>query len=247
MPAEYDAIAEEYRASKLIPFRLEVEQPTLFGMLGDVRGLRVLDLACGEGIYSRQVRRLGAARVHGIDLSQGMVDLAQQTERQEPLGCTYSVGDASKLPPEVAGQFDIVMGVFLLNYARTPAELRDMARSIAGQLAPGGRFVGMNDNPRNAVERYGPLPEYGFDRQVTLPRTEGMRIHYLMNNPDGTSVEFDNFWLAPTTYERVFAEVGLPRFTWVDCIARSGPDESVAPLWREFLRDCPFTGMQATA
>jgi len=83
MPAEYDAIAEEYRASKLIPFRLEVEQPTLFDMLGDVWGLRVLDPACGEGIYSRWVRRLGAARVHGIDLSQGMVDLAEQTERQE--------------------------------------------------------------------------------------------------------------------------------------------------------------------
>jgi hypothetical protein len=139
------------------------------------------------------------------------------------------------------------MGVFLMNYARTPEELRDMARSIAGQLAAGGRFVGMNDNPRNAVERYGPLPKYGFDREVTLPRVEEMRIHYTMYNPDGTSVEFDNYWLAPTTYEQVFAEVGLPRFTWVDCIARPGPDGSAAPLWREFLRDCHYTGMLATA
>ena len=115
MPAEYDAIAEEYRESKLLPFRLEVEQPTLLALLGDVRGRSVLDLACGEGIYSRQVRRLGAARVHGIDLSPAMVALAEEAERQDPLGCTYSVGDATCLPPDELGRFDVVMGVYLLN------------------------------------------------------------------------------------------------------------------------------------
>ena len=247
MSAEYDAIAEEYRESKLLPFRVEVEQPTLLALLGDVRGLRVLDLACGDGTYSRLVRRLGAAQVHGIDVSSAMIRLAEQAEAREPLGCTYSVGDAARLPPDAIGRFDIVMGVFLLNYARTAAELGAMARSIAGQLVTGGHFVGINDNPRNAVERYGPLPEYAFERQVTLPRAEGMRIHYLIANRDGTTVAFDNYWLAPATYERAFAEAGLARFTWVDCIARAGPDGTVAPLWQAFLRDCPFTGLEARA
>ena len=246
MPAEYDAIAEEYRQSKLLPFRLEVEQPTLLALLGDIRGRRVLDLACGDGIYSRLVRRLGAAQVHGIDLSPAMVRLAEQAEHQEPLGCTYSVGDATCLSADGGGGFDLVMGVYLLNYAQTAAELHGMARSIAAQLAPGGRFVGINDNPRNAIERYGPLPEYGFERQVTLPRAEGMRIHYKMTNADGSTVEFDNYWLAPATYEQVFAVVGLPQFTWVDCIARPSSDGTIAPLWQAFLRDCPITGMQAT-
>ena len=68
-----------------------------------------------------------------------------------------------------------------------------------------------------------------------------------MTNPDGTSFEFDNYWLAPATYEQGFAEVGLTRFTWVDCIARPAPDGAIAPLWRAFLRDCPITGLEATA
>ena len=33
--AEYDAIADEYAASKLLPWRVQVEQPTLFGLIGD--------------------------------------------------------------------------------------------------------------------------------------------------------------------------------------------------------------------
>ena len=144
--------------------RLEVPAVSPGGRAADAAGPAgrrarpsVLDLACGEGFYSRIVRRLGAARVHGVDLSPEMVRLAEEAERQEPLGCTYSVGDA-RLAPGALGQFDVVMAVYLLNYAQTADELHEMARSIAGQLAPGGRLVGINDNPRNAVERYGPLP-----------------------------------------------------------------------------------------
>jgi toxoflavin synthase len=246
VPAEYDAIADEYRDSKYLPFRFEVERPTLLALLGDVRGRRVLDLACGEGFYSRIVRRLGAARVHGVDLSPEMVRLAEEAERQEPLGCTYSVGDAGRLPPGALGQFDVVMAVYLLNYAQTADELHEMARSIAGQLAPGGRLVGINDNPRNAVERYGPLREYDFERTVSLPRAEGTRIRYRIWTPDGRDFEFDNYWLAPATYARAFAAAGFAHFAFVDCIARPGPDGPVAPLWRAFLEDCPITGLEAT-
>src|SRR5215471_5943103 len=43
--AEYDAIAQEYRDSKQLPFRSYVEEYTLFGLLGSLAGLAVLDLA----------------------------------------------------------------------------------------------------------------------------------------------------------------------------------------------------------
>ena len=45
---EYDAIADAYRDSKRLPFREYIERYTLFEMLGDVRGKKVLDMACGE-------------------------------------------------------------------------------------------------------------------------------------------------------------------------------------------------------
>jgi toxoflavin synthase len=40
----------------------------------------VLDLACGEGFYTRLLRQTGAGRVVGVDLSAGMIALARQEE-----------------------------------------------------------------------------------------------------------------------------------------------------------------------
>ena len=62
---EYDAIAREYGESKLLPFREHVERHTLFELLGDVRGKTVLDLACGDGFYTRLLRQGGALEVTG--------------------------------------------------------------------------------------------------------------------------------------------------------------------------------------
>ncbi|MFO0844918.1 MAG: class I SAM-dependent methyltransferase, partial [Gemmataceae bacterium] len=61
--ATYDSIAEDYTLSKQAPWRRYLERPTLFGLLGESRRLSVLDLACGSGFYSRQIRAAGAARV----------------------------------------------------------------------------------------------------------------------------------------------------------------------------------------
>jgi toxoflavin synthase len=49
MSTNYDLIAEQYRRSKLTPWRTYIEQYTLLELLGDLRGKSVLDLACGEG------------------------------------------------------------------------------------------------------------------------------------------------------------------------------------------------------
>ena len=59
--AEYDRIASEYRDSKRLPFRDHVERYSLFRMLGDVRGARILDLACGDGFYTRLLMKAGAS------------------------------------------------------------------------------------------------------------------------------------------------------------------------------------------
>ena len=137
--AEYDAIADEYAASKQLPWRVEVEQPTLFGLMGDVRGRSVLDLACGDGIYARMLADRGASRVHGVDLSGGMIELAQRAESARPRGITYSVSDASDV--RGLGEFDVVMAAYLFNYAQDRTQLRRMAESAFRNLRPGGRLV----------------------------------------------------------------------------------------------------------
>lgn len=241
--AEYDDIAAEYAASKQLPFRVVVEAPTLFDLAGDVRGLAILDLPCGEGTYSRAFARSGAGPVLGIDLSSAMVEQARAIEREERLGISYEVGDAADLG--TVGAFDLVVACYLFNYARTADELLAFARSARANLKPGGRLVGMNNNPRNAVDRYGSFAAYGFSRDIELPRREGSRIRYTFAKPDGSSFGFDNFWLAPETYARVFAEAGLRDFRFVDCQAKPSAGQDPT-LWQDFLRDCPITGLVAS-
>ncbi len=129
MNTDYDPIAEQYQRSKQQPWRTFIEAFTLMELVGDPTGMAVLDVACGEGFYSRQIRRRGAAKVVGVDLSAGMVELARKQESAHGLGIEYVQGDARAL--EMVGQFDIVVAAYLLNYAQDRAELAAMCGGIA--------------------------------------------------------------------------------------------------------------------
>lgn len=244
MTAAYDLIAEQYRTSKTLPFRTALEEHTLFRLLGDVRGLHVLDLACGEGIYARKVMARGAASVLGVDVSPEMVRLGAAAEEAAPLGCRYRVDDVATL--DGAGSFDVVMGVYLLNYARTVEELAAFCRAIARNLKPGGRFVGFNDNPANPPERFGEYAPYGFVKSTAGPWGEGAAVTYTLTNPDGAVFRFDNYHLAPATYARVFAEAGLRGFRWEGPWLDDAADRAFAPgYWEPFLAHPPMIGVTA--
>lgn len=73
----YDEIAERYRETKAIPFQRFLVTDTLLRLVGDVAGMQVLDLACGEGHYTRRMKRAGAAHVLGVDVSAEMIRLAE--------------------------------------------------------------------------------------------------------------------------------------------------------------------------
>src|SRR5262245_56569393 len=218
--AEYDDIAADYSASKQLPFRVLVEAPTLFALAGDVRGKTVLDLPCGDGTYARAFARRGAASVLGVDLSSGMIQRARLRESETPLGIRYQVGDAARLG--TLGAFDLIVASYLFNYARTADELLSFARTVASNLKPGGRLVGINDNPATAFGGLQSYARYGFLRDVETPVREGSRIRYSFPKPDGTTFGFDNFWLSPDTYRAAFAEAGFVGFDFVECQAKLG-------------------------
>jgi toxoflavin synthase len=106
MTTNYNEIAEEYKRTKQQPWRLHLEHFTLFKLLGDLSGKSVLDLACGEGFYMRFIKRRGAARVVGVDISQGMIDLARREEERNGLGIDYLIQDVKQLV--IDETFDVV-------------------------------------------------------------------------------------------------------------------------------------------
>ena len=164
MPTNYDAIAEQYKRSKLTPWRRHIEQYTFFETLRDVAGLSVLDLACGEGFYARLLKLRGAARVVGVDLSAEMIRLARAAEAEEPLGIEYMSGDAIGFRSDET--FDVVTAAYLLNYAESEETLAAMCRTIAAALKPGGRFVTVNNNPSQSPEHFAATRPLGFIKSV---------------------------------------------------------------------------------
>lgn len=237
----YDSIATEYKTSKQIPFRKCIEEYTLMNLAGDLSNESILDLACGEGIYARKYKAHGAKEVVGIDISSEMIELAWEEELRSPMGCRYVIGDAMNL--QTQKQFDLVTGVYLLNYAQSREELRQFCEAILQQLKPGGRFVGINDNPFNSPERYAAYRPYGFIKESPANRKEGDYIRYTMYNDDGTSCSFDNYYLSPETYEEVFAETGFKSFSWHS--PELVPEQFDNSHWNYFMEYPPIIGMSA--
>jgi SAM-dependent methyltransferase len=238
--AQYDAIAAAYQRTRRSPIRRYVEAYSFFAMLGEVRGQTVLDLACGEGFYSRQLRERGARRVLGVDISPAMIELARAQENGYRR-IEYRVGDATDLPE--LGLFDVVCAAYLLHYARDAGELTRMCHGIARQLTPGGRFVALNENPDQPEERYGGYLRYGFSKTVAAPRREGSPITYAMIS--GRELfRFEAYHYERVTYERLLAEAGFVDVCWHPL--RLDPDAVAlmsADYWAEYLDNPPVVGL----
>ena len=241
--AQYDAIAELYQDSKRLPFRRPIERYTLFEALGDVRGMTVLDLACGGGHYTRLLKRAGAVEVIGVDESPEMIRLARRAEKREPLGCTYVCKDVADFEPP-AGASHRVVAMYLLHYAGTREKLVRFCRVCHAALRPGGRIVGFNDNVLNPPRGTVSFRKYGIEKTGPPTPSEGAPIRYRLTNDDGRQLEFDNFFLQPQTYDRAFQEAGFRDFRWLG--VSLDPEERGNPFWDEFLNDPPMIAFTAT-
>ena len=245
MTTDYDRIAAEYKRAKQQAWRMHVEYHTLFGLAGTLAGRSVLDLACGEGFHTRFIRRNGAAEVVGVDLSQGMIDLACAEERREPLGIEYRQGDAADLALDRS--FDLVMAAYLLNYARDEAELGRMARAIVRHLKPGGRFVTVNNNPLHARDGFQASRKYGFVKHAAAPLADGVPVEYEFFLGDGGSVTITNLHLGIDTHERVLREAGFRDIAWHAPQLAPGAGDGVEPgYWDAFLQQQPVAFLACT-
>ncbi len=239
MDTDYDRIATKYKRAKLQPWRAHVEQYTLLRLVGDLAGKAVIDLACGEGYYTRLLRQAGADRVVGVDLSREMIGLADAQEALEPLGIEYRVADVKALG--AAGEFDLVAAAYLLNYAQTAEELTAMCRAVAGALKPGGRFVTVNNNPADPPENFAAGRPYGFAKRLVGELAEGAPVVWQFFLPGG-ALEVTNYYLSVATMEEAFRAAGLRDVRWhAPEVSPEGEAEFGREHWAAFLRQPPVT------
>lgn len=239
MTTNYDPIAEQYKRSKQQPWRTFVESFTLMDLVGDPRGKSVLDVACGEGFYTRMIRQRRAERVVGVDLSRGMIDLARRQEIQHQLGIEYVVGDAREL--DGTDTFDLVMAAYLLNYARNRDELQSMCDGIARSLKPGGRFITVNCNPSLLFPTAPSYRKYGFETTVEGEWQEGTPIKWTFHLSDGP-FDIENYYLSVATHEASFRHAGFTEIRWhAPRLSPEGLLENSLEYWSDLLSSPPMT------
>ena len=134
--ARYDDIAEFYeqRSGKTVS---DPATAALLDLAGDVGGLRLLEVACGQGRVARELAHRGA-RLTGLDISSALLIQARAYEAAEPLGISYLHADVTA-PGVLEGQvFDVVV----CNYGLSDIDdLDGVLANVARWLRPGGAFV----------------------------------------------------------------------------------------------------------
>jgi SAM-dependent methyltransferase len=141
------------------------------GLLGDVAGLDVLDLGCGQAQTTRWLAGRGA-RVVGLDVSLGM--LRHAGEDAPPL----VQGDAARLPFAGAA-FDLVCSA----YGGVPfvADGAALVAGVARVLRPGGRFVFSVTHPVRWA-----FPDDPGEAGLTATRSYFDRTPYVETAEDGS-------------------------------------------------------------
>lgn len=238
--SDYDPIADRYIREKATPWRRCVELPTFLQLLGDVRGSSALDLACGDGHFTRILRARGADPVVGVDASAAMIDRARAREAHERLGIEYrciAVEDMHGMTPS-----DVVTAAYLLNHATDRADLDAMCTVIAGCLRAGGRFIAINSamsvQPEVDLRRYGMYAAVGSDIR------DGDPYKVTFFDDDGTFTLTDHHWARATT-EAAMQAAGLTDIAWhPEMIVQDDP--AIDPShWDEIRATPPFIGLTA--
>ncbi len=153
----------------------------LAAKLGIIKGMKVLDLGCGDGTTALPQAKLGA-EVLGVDIAANLVAAGNRRARDEGLtNCRFQEGDATDLKDLADHSFELTVSIFGAMFAPRPF---DVARQMVRVTKPGGRIVMGNWIPGDPTlvaqilkisSAYSPPPPEGF----VSPMAWGVESHVI--------------------------------------------------------------------
>jgi ubiquinone/menaquinone biosynthesis C-methylase UbiE len=140
----------------------------LVAKLGITKGMKVLDLGCGDGTTAIPEAKLGAD-VTGVDIARNLVEAGNKRIKEEGLtNCTIQYGDATDLNELKDEHFDLAVSIFGAMFAPKPF---DVAKELVRVTKKGGKIVMGNWIPGDPTlvaqilkisSAYTPPPPEGF-------------------------------------------------------------------------------------
>jgi 2-polyprenyl-6-hydroxyphenyl methylase / 3-demethylubiquinone-9 3-methyltransferase len=99
-----------------------------------IAGARILDVGCGGGLLCEALARAGA-KVTGIDLAPGMIEVARLHAAEQGLDITYEVVSAEEIVGTEPAGFDVVTCMEMLEHVPDPER---MMGTLGALVRPGG-------------------------------------------------------------------------------------------------------------
>jgi len=173
----------------------------LVGRLGIKKGLKILDLGCGDGTTALPAAKLGAD-VLGVDIARNLVEAGNRRAQEQGLtNLRFQEGDATNLAGLQDKSFDLVVSFFGAMFAPKPF---DVAKEMVRVARPGGRIIMGNWIPNDPTlvaqilkisAAYTPPPPEGF----ISPMTWGIEAN-VVERFASAGVPRDNVSFARDTY-----------------------------------------------
>ena len=156
----YDEMLETSEDS----YQKNVILPNVLRILNMRKGNQILDLACGQGFFSRAFADAGAV-VTGVDASRELIALAQKHKGKK---ITYHVAPADKLDFLAAGSFDIAVIILAIQNIKNMGEVFSECNRI---LASSGKLVVVMNHPAFRIPKHS---SWGWDpaRGIQYRRSE---------------------------------------------------------------------------
>ncbi len=135
----------------------KVIKPNLLRVLGEAKDKRILDVACGQGFFSRALASAGA-HVTGADIAPELIAIAKKLG---PASITYIAAPASRMPlPDES--FDAAICVLALQNIK---DLSGALAQVSHLLKENGSFVIVLNHPAFRIPRHS---QWGFDADASV-------------------------------------------------------------------------------
>ncbi|RSD28886.1 class I SAM-dependent methyltransferase [Mesobacillus subterraneus] len=112
-----------------------IEKPVLEELMGNVAGMKIADLGCGDAEIGVELLEKGCGEYCGVEGSENMAQAAAE-KLSGTTGKVLRVSMEEWAPS--AEEYDIVISRMSLHYL---ADLRSVIKKVHAALAPGGKFV----------------------------------------------------------------------------------------------------------
>ncbi|CDW82993.1 methylase [Stylonychia lemnae] len=230
----YATIVKEYKTSKMLPWRVFVETPSFMKLVGQLTNEDIIDLACGEGFYTRKMQELTTGKVFGFDYCENFIKMAKwQLNGKGHI--EYMHVDCSLPIVDIPQQFDLVTPTFLLQNAVNEERFEQMVKNIWNLCKPGGRVCGLNASPFLTRENFNKAADYCVTFSTDSDSYfEKNATEYAVTYTD-LNITLVLYWYSPSHYEKTFEKLGFKNFRWIELEPFADADSY--EYWKTFSTD----------